>query len=219
MRKPSASIPPNSLRDPYHTRHGSVREVRGDHAAAIAAGPVQSAGRVEHVVAGPQLPQPVTVQLLNRVRICNVVLCRNEEMADRPPSELYATIAHCRTPAKLVFISRGLLLAFSCDQSRRTDVPSVSDLAIRRTIRRNQLREIVPLADSTIYEMEQRGEFPRRFALSPRCVVWDLAEVEEWLASRRASPVTRAKPPDVRQRRTRPVKAPDRARRAASEGE
>jgi len=39
---------------------------------------------------------------------------------------------------------------------------------IRRTIRRHQLREIVPLADSTIYEMEQRGEFPQRFALSPR---------------------------------------------------
>ncbi len=30
----------------------------------------------------------------------------------------------------------------------------------KRTIRRHQLREIVPLADSTIYEMEQRGEFP-----------------------------------------------------------
>jgi predicted DNA-binding transcriptional regulator AlpA len=50
------------------------------------------------------------------------------------------------------------------------------DSFIKRTIRRHQLREIVPLADSTIYEMEQRGEFPRRFALSPRCVVWDLAE-------------------------------------------
>jgi predicted DNA-binding transcriptional regulator AlpA len=41
--------------------------------------------------------------------------------------------------------------------------------------------EMVPLADSTIYEMEQCGEFRRRFALSPRCVVWDLAEVEAWL--------------------------------------
>ena len=29
---------------------------------------------------------------------------------------------------------------------------------IRRTIRRKELREIIPLADSTIYEMEQRGE-------------------------------------------------------------
>ena len=52
------------------------------------------------------------------------------------------------------------------------------EASIKRTIRRHQLREMVPLADSTIYEMEQRGEFPRRFALTPRCVVWDLAEVE-----------------------------------------
>ncbi|WP_430691657.1 helix-turn-helix transcriptional regulator [Mesorhizobium captivum] len=56
---------------------------------------------------------------------------------------------------------------------------------IKKTIRRQQLREIVPLADSTIYEMEQRGEFPRRFALTPRCVVWDLDDVQAWLAARR----------------------------------
>ncbi len=39
-------------------------------------------------------------------------------------------------------------------------------MTIRKTIRRHQLREMVPLADSTIYEMEQHGEFPRRLALS-----------------------------------------------------
>lgn len=87
--------------------------------------------------------------------------------------------------------------------------------AIRRTIRRQQLREIVPLADSTIYEMEQRGEFPRRFALTSRCVVWDLGEVQTWLAARRAKPIFRAPCPDVKQRRTRPVKEPDRAAGAA----
>ncbi len=43
-----------------------------------------------------------------------------------------------------------------------------SNVPLRRTIRRQQLRETVPLAASTIYEMEQRGEFPWRFALSPR---------------------------------------------------
>ena len=53
--------------------------------------------------------------------------------------------------------------------------------AVTRTIRRHELRQIVPLADTTIYEMEQRGEFPKRFFLTPRCVVWDLAEVEAWL--------------------------------------
>ncbi len=77
---------------------------------------------------------------------------------------------------------------------------------IRRTIRRQQLREMIPMADSTIYEMEQRGEFPRRFALSPRCIVWDLAEVEAWLLARRATPISRAQHPDVTKRKSRPVK-------------
>ena len=86
-----------------------------------------------------------------------------------------------------------------------------SNVALRRTIRRQQLREMIPMADSTIYEMEQRGEFPRRFALSPRCIVWDLAEVEAWLLARRAEPIQRAKHPDVKMRKARPVKGPDRA--------
>jgi hypothetical protein len=38
-----------------------------------------------------------------------------------------------------------------------------SSPSLKRTIRRQELRQMVPLADSTIYEMEQRG-FPRRFA-------------------------------------------------------
>jgi prophage regulatory protein len=84
-------------------------------------------------------------------------------------------------------------------------------LEIRKTIRRHQLREMVPLADSTIYEMEQRGEFPRRFALSPRCIVWDLAEVHAWLLARRAQPIRRTQHPDVTKRKSRPVKGQDRA--------
>ncbi|WP_116002810.1 AlpA family phage regulatory protein [Consotaella salsifontis] len=79
-----------------------------------------------------------------------------------------------------------------------------------RTIRRDQLRKIVPLADTTIYEMEQRGEFPRRFYLTSRCVVWDLDEVEQWLDDRRrlsaAKAARRAPMPDVHLRKTRPVK-------------
>jgi prophage regulatory protein len=81
---------------------------------------------------------------------------------------------------------------------------------IKRTVRRPELRKIVPLADTTIYEMEKRGEFPRRFNLTPRCVVWDLAEVEAWIEDRQrtsyAAGATRAPSPDVRQRKTRPVR-------------
>jgi prophage regulatory protein len=85
-----------------------------------------------------------------------------------------------------------------------------SEPQLKRTIKKNQLRQIVPLADSTIWEMEQRGQFPRRFLLTPRCVVWDLGEVEAWLALRRAKPIARATPPDVRKRVSRPVKSSDR---------
>ena len=80
----------------------------------------------------------------------------------------------------------------------------------KRTIRRHQLREIVPLADTTIYDMEQRGEFPQRFYLTARTVVWDLAEVEAWLDERRraskAKAIKRAPSPDVALRKTRPIK-------------
>jgi prophage regulatory protein len=79
-----------------------------------------------------------------------------------------------------------------------------------RTIRRGQLHQIVPLSDTTIYEMEQRGEFPKRFHLTSRCVVWDLSEVEAWIRARRqaseAATILRAPIPDVHQRKSRPVK-------------
>ena len=79
---------------------------------------------------------------------------------------------------------------------------------LRRTIRRSELRQIVPLADSTIYELERRGEFPQRFFLTARCVVWDLAEVLAWIQSRRqagSNGVKKAPAPDVRQRTRRPM--------------
>ena len=75
-----------------------------------------------------------------------------------------------------------------------------ADPPLKRTIKKSQLRQMV----------EQRGQFPRRFLLTPRCVVWDLAEVDTWLALRRAKPIRRAPPPDVRKRISRPVRAADR---------
>ena len=113
-------------------------------------------------------------------------------------------------------IYRQLSISIGTSAPKETEMPRERDAAIKKNIRRQQLREIVPLADSTIYEMEQRGEFPRRFALTPRCVVWDLGEVQAWLAARRSKPIVLAPGPDVNQRRTRPVKGRDPAPRAAS---
>ena len=89
--------------------------------------------------------------------------------------------------------------------------PATVLTGLPRTIRRHELRLIVPLADTTIYEMEKRGEFPHRVNLTPRCVVWDLEEVETWLEQRRQTYLARrskiARSPDVRQRKTRPVRS------------
>ena len=84
--------------------------------------------------------------------------------------------------------------------------PNRSPLPFRRTIRRHELRKIIPLAETTIYEMERRGEFPRRFNLTPRCVVWDLAEVEAWIDERKQAPRSGGAKPDVHLRKTRPVR-------------
>ena len=77
-------------------------------------------------------------------------------------------------------------------------------------INKKTLLAIIPLCERTIYNLEQRGEFPQRFYLTSRCVVWDLAEVEAWLDARRrasrANAIERAPSPDVRLRRSRPVK-------------
>lgn len=63
------------------------------------------------------------------------------------------------------------------------------------------------LAETMIYEMERRGEFRRRFNLTPRYVVWALAEVEAWLEERKQSSRSgsRLTGPDLTLRRTRPV--------------
>ncbi len=84
--------------------------------------------------------------------------------------------------------------------------PKGSPLPFRRTIRRQELRQIVPLAETTIYEMERRGEFPHRFNLTPRCVVWDLAEVEAWVEARKQAPRGNASKPNVHLRKSRPVR-------------
>lgn len=54
-------------------------------------------------------------------------------------------------------------------------------------IDRKKLHAMIPLAERTIYNMEQRGEFPRRIALTSRNVAWDLGEVEEWIDARKAA--------------------------------
>ena len=54
-------------------------------------------------------------------------------------------------------------------------------------IKRKKLLDMIPLSSRTIYNLELRGEFPRRIALTSRNVAWDLSEVEKWIEERKAS--------------------------------
>ncbi|ATV19437.1 MULTISPECIES: helix-turn-helix transcriptional regulator [Pseudomonas syringae group] len=51
----------------------------------------------------------------------------------------------------------------------------------RTLIDKKTLLAMIPLCERTIYNFEIKGKFPRRIAISSRKVVWDLAEVEEWI--------------------------------------
>lgn len=61
----------------------------------------------------------------------------------------------------------------------------MSSTTTKVLINRKHLLKLIPLSERTILNMEKRGEFPRRFALTPRAVAWDLQEVEEWMERRK----------------------------------
>ncbi|CAM3966618.1 AlpA family transcriptional regulator [Kerstersia gyiorum] len=61
-------------------------------------------------------------------------------------------------------------------------------------INRKKLHAMIPLAKRTIYNMEQRGEFPRRIVLTSRNVAWDLGEIEAWIEARKLSSIPALRP-------------------------
>lgn len=67
-------------------------------------------------------------------------------------------------------------------------------MANKTLINRKVLLEMIPLSSRTIYNLEKRGEFPRRIALTSRNVAWDLSEVEHWIEERKSSGIQAARP-------------------------
>lgn len=65
--------------------------------------------------------------------------------------------------------------------------PSDATVPGRVLIERQQLLKKVPLSTRTIYDMERRGEFPRRFTISRTKVAWDLAEIDAWIEGRQTA--------------------------------
>lgn len=71
-----------------------------------------------------------------------------------------------------------------------TDVRPVG----RVLINRKQLLKKVPLCERTILDMEKRGDFPKRFSVTPRLVAWDLREIDDWIARQQAAGVQQPAP-------------------------
>ena len=67
-------------------------------------------------------------------------------------------------------------------------------MTTKTLINRKKLLAIIPLSERAIYNMEQRGEFPRRIALTSRNVAWDLEEVVTWIEGRKSSGIQATRP-------------------------
>ncbi len=56
-----------------------------------------------------------------------------------------------------------------------------------RLLRRHEVEAATGLACSTLYLLMRRGEFPRSFKITPRCVAWQEAAVLQWVQDRIAA--------------------------------
>lgn len=65
---------------------------------------------------------------------------------------------------------------------------------ITRLINRKTLLSLIPLSDRAIYDMEKRGDFPARIALTSRDVAWEMGSVELWIQSRKAASIEVLRP-------------------------
>jgi prophage regulatory protein len=54
-----------------------------------------------------------------------------------------------------------------------------------RLLRIAQVLELVGLKKATIYQLHQKGEFPRSVKITKRAVGWVEEEVQRWIAERR----------------------------------
>lgn len=70
-------------------------------------------------------------------------------------------------------------------------------MTANRLINRKTLLEMIPLSDRAIYDMEKRGDFPARIALTTRNVAWELGAVESWIQARKSSCVKVLRPGPV----------------------
>lgn len=55
---------------------------------------------------------------------------------------------------------------------------------MKRAVGKKELLTIVPLSLSTIYRLEKKGVFPKRWNITDGRCTWNAEEVERWLDER-----------------------------------
>lgn len=58
---------------------------------------------------------------------------------------------------------------------------------VGQVLRKKEVLGLLKCSDPTLWRLEKKGAFPRRFNIGPGCVVWDQAEVLSWLDAKRAA--------------------------------
>ncbi len=53
-----------------------------------------------------------------------------------------------------------------------------------KNLRLSKVKDITALSETTIWRLEQAGQFPKRRKISKRAVAWSAAEVYEWLENK-----------------------------------
>jgi len=66
-------------------------------------------------------------------------------------------------------------------------VETMQSLAAERHLRRPAVETVTGLSRSSIYEMMDRGEFPRPIRIGKRAVAWPQSAIKAWLADRPTS--------------------------------
>ena len=61
------------------------------------------------------------------------------------------------------------------------------ELSPNELLLKPELKQLVPLSDTTIWRMERDGTFPRRIVLSRKRVAWKRSEVMAFIAARMAA--------------------------------
>lgn len=87
-----------------------------------------------------------------------------------------ATLVAAPAPALQVASAKNAL-----QQKAEPEIVSVNGVTRDRLLRLAEVQNLTGLGRSTIYEMGNKGNFPKQIRLSSRCAVWPESAVLQWV--------------------------------------